>query len=97
MRGDRTYRRTLKALFLGLLMVCAQSLAQAHEVLHEPAGEPELCTTCMASGGLNATPADATASVFPIPAAAVPAGPSICLSAPCVHATPEARGPPIHS
>lgn len=97
MRGDRHHRNALKALLLGLLLVCAQSLAQAHEVVHNPAGEPELCTTCTIGGGLNATPAHTSETVYPIPTGTAPTVSSVCLSTIDVHATPEARGPPKHS
>ncbi len=97
MRDDRPHRKALKALLLGLLLVCAQSLAQAHEVVHNPAGEPELCTTCTIGGGLNAAPAHATETVYPIPTGTTPAVKSVCLGTAHVDATPEARGPPKHS
>lgn len=94
---DRRHRNTLKALLLGLMMVCVQTLAQAHEVVHDPAGEPELCTTCTVGGGLNAAPANTSETVYPMPTGVAPAAPCVCLTAAHVHATPEARGPPTHS
>ena len=97
MREDRRHHRTLKALLLGLLLVCAQSLAQTHEVMHDPAGEPELCTTCTIGGGLKATFANPTVAVYPVPTGDAPAVLNLSLTTDRVHATPEARGPPNHS
>ena len=81
----------------GLLLVCAQSMAQTHEVMHDPSGEPELCTTCTIGGGLKATFASPTVAVYPVPTGTAPAVSSVCLTTAHVNATPEARGPPNHS
>jgi hypothetical protein len=96
MRGNRPHRNILKALLLGLLLVCAQSLAQAHEVVHNPAGEPELCTTCTIGGGLKAAATATVETNIPAPDIFAPEISAAPTQAAPVRRTPDARAPPLN-
>ena len=96
MHASHAQHRTLRALLFGLLLVCAQAFAQAHEVVHDPAGEPELCSTCIVGGGLKAA---ATADIeFTIPAAASlePAVSVASIHPPTHRESRDARAPPLN-
>jgi hypothetical protein len=96
MRRIRPTRETLKGLLLGLLLVCAQSLAQAHEVVHDPAGEPELCATCSVGGGLKAAATATVEPTIPAPVAITPDVPAAPTQVSPIRRTPDARAPPLN-
>lgn len=86
----------LKGLILGLLLVCAQAVAQTHEVVHDPAGEHELCATCTVGGGLKAAATGAVEVSVPTVAALVPQVPP-APTRPATHRrSPDARAPPLN-
>jgi hypothetical protein len=96
MRASRPTRETLKGLLLGLLLVCAQSFAQAHEVVHDPAGEPELCATCTVGGGLKAAATGALETTIPALATFAPKVPAAPTQTAATRQSPDARGPPLN-
>ena len=97
MRASQRQHRTLRALFLGLLLVCAQALAHAHDVVHDPGGEPEVCTTCSVGGSLKASAESTTGVIIPRPVDFAPTVTETPDSVEAAVQTPEARAPPRYS
>lgn len=87
----------MRALFLGLLLMCAQTLAHAHDVLHDLASEPDICATCSVGGSLKAPAASTTSIIIPRPAAFAPTIADTPGSVVVTLQTPEARAPPKHA
>lgn len=97
MNRFRIHRKHIKALFLGLILVCAQTVAHAHEVVHDPAAESGWCTSCTLSGADKTPVTGTTFHVIPTLAGTGPVLTDSCLAIEAWQPTPEARGPPTHS